>query len=109
MPELERSPATDSKERRKRADGYVIVPAAWHKILDRTTYPPTLQIARHLLAIGGGNYNGRELYFTRWDALLVDIGRDARARALHELVQLGLIELHHVRGTTFKIILLRTE
>lgn len=98
-----------SQRLRRRAEGYVITPAAWHCVLNQVTYAPTLQIARHLLAIGGGRYDGRKLYFTRWDAGQLNIGRDARYRALRELQDLGLIILHKSRGSAFLVTLLRTD
>jgi hypothetical protein len=64
-----------------------------------------------LASRGGGQYNGKELFFSEIDTKHWAVSRDGRVAALRELKSLGLVELRRGkgRGAPFSIILLRTD
>jgi hypothetical protein len=91
-----------------RETGFVVIPAAWVKALDRSRglHRDTRSMAWELLQLAGPSYDGRELFLPTWWASRVGVPYKGRKAAFAELAALGLIEVRWGgRGKPFAITL----
>jgi hypothetical protein len=96
---------TQRRRAGRREDGFFIVPVAWARVLTRARRAATRNAAWSLLERAGSAYDGQKIYWPEWEAAQVGVSRRARWGALHELEELGLIELHHVNGAPFAVVM----
>ena len=92
--------------------GFLAIYTGWVEAIERVRGKDGRDlraIAWELANLGGGRYNGRELYFTRYDAARIGISHNRRTTLLRKLESLGLIELRHKIGAPFAIALSKTE